>query len=102
MPVSPKTVTTTIFPTVFSGDVYLNGLSFKNGSAAGIIYMLNRKHRNDVVSSTVNDFSLTAGQSVKFTRLEQGADIIGPWDAISDTGGGVTLEIIPFWAARRT
>lgn len=101
MPVSPKTVTTAIFPTVFSGDSNLQSLTFKNGSNAGIIYYLNKKYRPlEVISSTVNDFSLTAGQSVLFLRKDQGKGIVGPWDAISDTAGGVTLEIIPFYGDR--
>lgn len=82
----------------FTGSSNLISLTFKNGSAAGILYLLNKGQRpGDTVSSTVNDFSLTAGQSGVFLRKDQGKDIDGPWDAISDTVGGVTLEIITFY-----
>ena|SRR2546422_9270158 len=99
----PKvSVTTTAITAVFSGSVDLQSLSFKNSSATGTIYLKNLSNSTDVVTSSSYDFSLTAGQSVGFTRLLDGAGTMETsWSAISDTGGGVNLDILPVYSTLR-
>ena len=86
---------------VFFGGDNLDSISFKNGSAAGIIYLRNRQQRSNTVTSTDYEWSLSAGQAVGVTKANDGAGVIGPWEAISDTVGGVTLEILPIYQPGR-
>ena len=89
---SPQTITTTLAPSVYIGHVKEAGVSFKNASAAGIIYLLNTRLKRGVVSSSNYTLSLDPKERGSFTHAEDG-HIWGPWDAISDTAGGVTLEV---------
>ena len=89
-------VTTTAVDVFFGGD-NLDSLSFKNGSATGTIFLRNKQHSQTEVSSTNYEWSLTAGTPIGLTKFADGDGIIGPWRAISDTGGGVTLEILPIY-----
>ena len=73
-------------------------MAFKNGSATGIIYLRYKPQTSAEVSSTSYEWSLRAGDAVGFTLANDGTGIIGPWRAISDTVGGVTLEIIAVYA----
>lgn len=82
---------------VFSGGNNLSSLNFKNGSAAGTIYLRNKQVKQNVVTSSDYEWSLSAGQAVGFTTVNDGEGIVGPWEAISDTGGGVNLELLPIY-----
>jgi hypothetical protein len=94
MPV--KSVTTTA-EDVFFGDHRLDSINFKNGSSSGTIYLRNKQVKQNAVSSTDYEWSLPVGSAIGLTRSADGDGIIGPWQAISDTGGGVTLEILPVY-----
>ena len=89
-------VTTTATDVFFGGD-NLTSLNFKNGSATGIIYIRNKQQTQAVVTSTNYEISLKTGESIGFSSFVDGEGIIGPWSAISDTGGGVTLEVLPIY-----
>ena len=93
-------VTTTAID-VFSGDVYLQGLTFKNGSSTGTIFIRNKRNNDTEVASSSYEHSLGPGDGISFTSSEDGESIRGPWRAISDTGGGVTLEILPTYLSQR-
>ena len=82
---------------VFFGDDNVDSLNFKNGSTTGIIFLRNKQIRANIVTSTDFEWSLQAGGSLGLTKVNDGAGIAGPWSAISDTGGGVTLEILPIY-----
>ncbi|GEM_PF-5667153 len=90
----PIVSVTTTAADVFFGGENLSSLSFKNGGTTGTIYLRNKQQTLTEVSSTNYDFSLSAGASIGFTRVNDGDGMIGAWRAISDTGGGVTLEIL--------
>ena len=89
---------TTTAVDVFFGDDNLDSLSFKNSSAAGRIFLRNKQTKNNAVSSTDFEWSLDPGEPFGLTKKNDGGGIAGPWQAISDTGGGVTLEIMPVYA----
>ena len=97
---SVLSVTTTAVDVFFGGN-NLDSLNFKNGSATGTIYLRNRQVKDNAVSSTDYEWSLGAGGAVGITRVNDGPGIIGPWAAVSDTGGGVTLEILPVYQPGR-
>ena len=88
---------TTTARSVFSGGNNLSSLSFKNGSSAGTIYLRNKQVRQNVVTSSDYEWSLPSGVAIGFTAVNDGEGIVGPWEAISDTGGGVNLEILPIY-----
>lgn len=94
------TITTTIYDTVFAGDKDLTSLVLRNGSSAGIIYLRLRPVSRAAVSATSYEYSLGPGDSIGLTKTEDGDTINGPWDAISDTAGGVTLEVMPIYVTR--
>lgn len=87
-------VTTTAID-VFSGDNYLESITFANGSLAGTIYIRNRRLTNTEVASSSYEFSLAPGDTLTYMKAEDGDSVKGPFRAISDTAGGVTLEINP-------
>lgn len=91
----PIVSVTTTARDVFSGDVYLESLSFKNGSLTGILYFRNTRLTLAEVTSADYEFSLGPGGAASFTQQEDGDLMRGPWRAISDTAGGVTVEITP-------
>ena len=93
----PNLSITTTAQDVFFGDNRLSSLGFKNGSATGKIYIRYKPHTQAEVTSTSYEISLGVGESIGWTLANDGNGIIGPWRAISDTGGGVTLEIIPIY-----
>lgn len=96
-----KSVTTTA-EDVFFGDLATDSINFKNGATSGIIYLRNKQVRQNVVSATDYEWSLPVGAAIGLSRFIDGDGIVGPFQAISDTGGGVTLEILEiFKAARR-
>jgi hypothetical protein len=82
---------------VFFGGANLDSLNFKNGSSSGTIYIRNKQQKQNTVTSTDYEWSLAAGGSIGITRNADGSGVIGPWSAISDTAGGVTLEILPIY-----
>ena len=86
---------TTTAADVFFGDDNVDGINFKNGGSAGIIYLRNKQIKSNTVTSTDYEWSLPAGGSLGLTKVNDGAGIAGPWQAISDTGGGVTFEVLP-------
>ena len=86
-------ITTTARDVLF-GPENLDALVFKNGSAAGIIFIRNKQTKQNVVTSTDYEVSLEAGAVMSMSKSVDGEGIIGPWEAISDTAGGVTLEIM--------
>ena len=86
---------TTTAVDVFFGGSDLESLSFKNGSTAGKIFLRNKALNQAEVSSTNYEWSLSAGAAIGLSKFVDGTGIIGPFRAISDTGGGVTLEILP-------
>ena len=88
---------TTTAAEVFFGGNNLDSLNFKNGSASGTIYLRNKQIKNNVVTSSDYEWSLPAGGTIGLTKKSDGEGIIGPWAAISDTGGGVNLEILPIY-----
>lgn len=88
---------TTTARDVFFGSNNLDSLNFKNGSAAGTIYLRNKQIKTNVVTSADYEWSLPAGGAVGFTTKNDGEGIVGPWSAISDTGGGVNLELLPIY-----
>lgn len=88
-----KSVTTTA-EDIFAGDIRTDSINFKNGSVSGIIYIRNKQQRQNTVTSTDYEWSLSAGAAIGLSRFVDGDGIIGPFQAISDTGGGVTLEIL--------
>ena len=88
---------TTTAADVFFGGSNIDSLNFKNGSSTGTIYLRNKQQTQAEVTSTDYEWSLSAGASVGLTRQNDGIGIIGPWRAISDTGGGVNLEILPVY-----
>ncbi len=89
-------VTTTAVDVFFGGD-NLDSLAFKNGSSTGTIYLRNKQQKQNAVSSTDYEWSLSAGEPIGVSKFIDGEGVIGPWQAISDTGGGVTLEILPIY-----
>ena len=89
-----RSITTTA-QDVFSGDKNVDGINFKNGSTTGTIYLRNKTINDNTVTSTNYEFSLAAKEAFGLTLINDGEGIIGPWQAISDTVGGVTLEILP-------
>ena len=91
-------VTTTAADVAFLGS-NVTSIAFKNGSAAGIIYLRNKQQNQNTVTSTSYEISLKTGEAVGFSSFIDGEGIIGPWSAISDTGGGVTLEVLPIYKA---
>lgn len=93
----PIVSVTTTAADVFFGSSNTDSLTFKNGSTAGIIYLRNKQQTLAAVTSTNYEYSLAAGDSVGFTKENDGQGVNGPWAAISDTGGGVTLEILPVY-----
>lgn len=93
----PNRSITTTPQDIFFGSSKLDSLNFKNGSSTGTIYLRNRQQTQEEVSSTNNEWSLGPGGAFGVTRFADGDGIIGPWRAISDTGGGVTLEILPIY-----
>ena len=88
---------TTTANSVFSGGNNLDSLNFKNGSASGTIYLRNKQVKRNVVTSTDYEWSLPAGGTIGITKRSDGEGIVGPWEAISDTGGGVNLEVLPIY-----
>ena len=92
-----RSITTTA-EDVFFGSKDIDGINFKNGSATGTIFLRNKAIKDNVVTSTDFEWSLPAGGALGLTRINDGPGIIGPWQAISDTVGGVTLEILPIFA----
>lgn len=88
---------TTAAADVFFGAQNVASLNFKNGSNAGILYLRNKQQKQNVITSTDYEWSLAAGQAIGLTKVNDGPGIIGPWQAISDTAGGVTLEILPIY-----
>jgi hypothetical protein len=88
---------TTTAREAFSGSNNLDSINFKNGSASGTIYLRNKQVKRDTVTSSDYEWSLPSGAAVGFTRTNDGEGIVGPWSAISDTGGGVTLEVLPIY-----
>ena len=91
-----RTITTTA-EDVFFGNENIDSLNFKNGSTAGIIYLRNKQQTQTEVSSSDYEWSLRPGGALGITKANDGVGIIGPWRAISDTGGGVALEILPIY-----
>ena len=91
-----KSVTTTAEDVFFGGD-NVDSLNFKNGSATGTIYLRNKQQTQTEVTSSNYEWSLASGAALGLTKVSDGVGIIGPWRAISDTGGGVTLEILPIF-----
>ncbi|MDI6721021.1 MAG: hypothetical protein QMD85_01430 [Candidatus Aenigmarchaeota archaeon] len=91
-----KSITTTA-EDVFFGSDNLDSLNFRNGSATGTIYLRNKQQSQTEVTSTNYEWSLTAGSAIGISKFIDGTGIIGPWRAISDTAGGVTLEILPIY-----
>ena len=90
------TITTTAVD-IFFGDSNLDSLNFKNAAAAGTIYIRNKQMRNNLVSSTDYEWSLSPGGSLGLTKVNDGEGIIGPWQAISSEAGGITLEVLPIY-----
>ena len=88
---------TTTAREVFSGSGNLDSLNFKNGSATGTIYLRNKQVKRDTVTSSDYEWSLGPGQAVGFTQVNDGSGLVGPWSAISDTGGGVNFEVLPIY-----
>ena len=88
---------TTTAREVFPGSNNLSSLNFKNGSATGTIYLRNKQVKANVVTSSDYEWSLGPGQAVGFTQVNDGEGVVGPWAAISDTGGGVNLETLPIY-----
>ena len=86
---------TTTAVDVFFGGLDLDSLNFKNGSATGTIYLRNKMLKQNIVTSSDFEWSLGAGATLGLTKVNDGDGIMGPWQAISDTGGGVTLQILP-------
>ena len=84
---------------VFFGGDNLSSLSFKNGSTTGILYLRNKQQTQQIVTSTDFEMNLRPGEAIGLTAVNDGVGIIGPWSAISDTGGGVTLVILPIYKA---
>ena len=97
----PRVSVTTTAVDVFFGGADLDSLNFKNGSTAGIIYLRNKQQTQTEVSSTDHEWSLTPGQAIGVTKFADGDGIIGPWRAISDTVGGVSLEVLPIYRGGR-
>lgn len=93
----PTVSVTTTATDVFFGGQNVTALAFKNGSSAGIIYIRNKQHTQTIVTSTSYEISLKTGESIGFSSFVDGEGIIGPWQAISDTVGGVTLEVLPIY-----
>lgn len=91
MPV--KSITTTA-EDVFFGDKATDSINFKNGSSTGTIYIRNKQCKQNTVTSSDYEWSLAAGAALGLSRFIDGDGIVGPFQAISDTGGGVTLEIL--------
>src|SRR5712691_5097437 len=95
-------VTTTARTALFGGSIDLQSLTFKNSSATGIIYLKNLANSVDTVSATSYDISLKAGDSIGFTLLLDGpGSMQASWSAISDTAGGVNLDVLPIYATLR-
>ena len=92
MPIQSITTTAT---DVVHGFSRLTSISFKNGSSTGTIYLRNKQVKQNTVTSSDYEWSLAGGGSIGLTLANDGDGIIGPWQAISDTGGGVTLEVLP-------
>lgn len=90
-------ITTTAADVLF-GDDNLDSLNFKNGSATGNIYIRNKQLKNNTVTSSDYEWSLAAGGVLGLTKKNDGQGISGPWQAISDTAGGLTLEVLPVYA----
>ena len=90
-----RTLTTTA-EDVFFGDQNVDGINFKNGSAAGTIYLRNKAIRDNVVSSTDYEWALAPGGALGLTRNADGPGIIGPWQAVASAS--VVLEVLPIFA----
>ncbi len=88
---------TTTAVDVFFGSDKLDSLSFKNASATGRIYLRNKQQTQTEVTSSNYEISLDPREAIGLSKFVDGDGIIGPWRAISDTGGGVTLEILPIF-----
>ena len=86
---------TTTAADVYFGDDNLDGLNFKHGGLAGTIYLRNKQIKNNVVTSTDYEWSLSAGGALGLTKVNDGLGVMGPWQAISTEAGGATLEILP-------
>src|SRR3990167_10262517 len=82
---------------VFFGDDNVDSINFKNGGSAGIIYLRNKQIKSNTVTSTDYEWSMPVNMAVGFTKVNDGGGIAGPWQAISDTVGGVTLEVLPIF-----
>ena len=93
----PRVSVTTTAVDVFFGPENMDSLNFKNGSTTGTIYLRNKQQTQEEVSATNYEWSLSAGAALGLTKLSDGTGITGPWRAISDTGGGVILEILPIY-----
>ncbi len=95
-------ITTTANPQVFSGDgSQLYSIGFKNASTTGIIYLKNTATDSSTVTSSNADVTLNPGDAVSFSKLVDGDGFTGPFAAISDTAGGVNLNVIPVYKAGR-
>lgn len=95
MPV--ETVTTTARD-IFFGNNRLTSLSFKHGGTAGTIYLRYKPARQNVVTSTDYEWSLSAGAAIGLSVFVDGDGIVGPFAAISTEAGGAPLEILPIYA----
>lgn len=93
----PITSVTTTAVDVFFGNANLDSVAFKNVSTAGEIFIRNKQVRQNTVTSTDFEWSLKAGDAIGLSKFVDGDGIIGPFQAISDTGGGVTLAILPIY-----
>lgn len=93
---SVVSVTTTAQDALLSGD-NLTALAFKNGSASGKLFLRNRQQKQNTVTSSDYEWSLGAGEALGLSSNIDGEGIIGPWQVISDTVGGVTLEILALY-----
>ena len=88
---------TTTAREIFSGSGNVDSLNFKNGDSTGTIFLRNKQVKRDTVTSSDYEWSLGPGQAVGFTQVNDGPGIVGPWQAISDTGGGVNFEVLPIF-----
>ena len=88
---------TTTAQDVFFGGGNLDSLNFKNSAAAGTMYLRNKQIRNNTVTSTDFEWSLSPGGTIGLTKVNDGEGIIGPWQAISSEAGGINLEILPIY-----
>ena len=89
-------VNTTARDAFFGGNT-LDSLNFKNAGAAGTIYLRNKQIKQNVVTSTDYEWSLSPGGTLGITKVNDGDGIIGPWQVISSEVGGINLEILPIY-----